>query len=369
VEAEIRTELVINGRFLTQSVTGVQRYARELLGALDGLAAQCPEVTVRLLTPPMASAGIPLLRHIRHESVGHRQGHAWEQLDLPRHVGSGTLFCPGNTAPVLSLLGRTRVVVTVHDLSYLYFPKAYSRSFRLLYHRLIPLIMRRADRVITVSQSERRAILEYYPFADERLIAIQNGGLPVGIEAQSSRATDKPMILYVGSLSKRKNFPGMLDAAIRLARRDGTRFTFIGGLPAGLNSTLADIPADIREHIRFLGQVDDWPTLLEAYRSASCLLFPSFYEASPLPPIEAMGCGCPVIAGDISSLRERCGDAALYCDPHNVDSIVAAVERLLGDRQLQAKLREAGYRQASEYSWQHCARRTLDILVEQDEAA
>ncbi|WP_440980289.1 glycosyltransferase family 4 protein (plasmid) [Sphingomonas pseudosanguinis] len=363
------TDIIINGRFLTQGITGVQRYARELLPAFDALLDSRPELRVRLLTPPIDHDSVPALRNIRHESVGRRQGHAWEQLDLPRHVGRAVLFCPGNTAPVASLLGRGRVVVTVHDLSYRYFPEAYSRGFRLLYNRLIPLILRRADRVVTVSQSERRAILEHYPFADERLIAIQNGGLPTGIDEQTPDPAADPTVLYVGSLSKRKNFPGMLAAAIRLARTRGTRFVFIGGVPQGLTETLSSVPDDLRDHIRFAGQVNDWDQLLAAYRSAHCFLFPSFYEASPLPPIEAMGCGCPVIAGDIPSLRERCDDAARYCDPADIDGIVAAVEAVLDDPAHASALRAAGYAQARRYSWHHCAQATLDAIVGTGEQA
>ncbi len=357
------TAIAINGRFLTQGVTGVQRYARELLAALDALLDHRPDVRVRLLTPPMPAADVPALRNIRHVAVGRRQGHMWEQIDLPRHIGDAILFCPGNTAPVASLLGRGRVVVTVHDLSYLYFPDAYSRAFKLLYNRLIPLILRRADAVVTVSQSERDAILRHYPFADDRLVAIQNGGLPTGIVEQTSLAEGTGEILYVGSLSRRKNFPGMLDAATRLARTRGARMTFIGGVPAGLNATLADIPADVRDHIRFLGQVNDWGRLLAAYRAADCFLFPSFYEASPLPPIEAMGCGCPVVAGDIPSLRERCDDAAVYCDPGDVDAIVATVGGLLDDPDRRAALRAAGYERARRYSWARCTHATLDVIL------
>lgn len=369
--------IVINGRFLTQGVTGVQRYARELLRAFDDLLDHRSDIAVRLLTPPIPAADLPPLRNIRHVAVGSRQGHLWEQLDLPRHVGDATLFCPGNTAPVASLLGRGRVVVTVHDLSYLYFPDAYSRGFKLLYNRLIPLILRRADAVVTVSRSERDAIMHHYPFTDDRLVAIQNGGLPVGIPEQTPLADSNVAgsgaaggdrasggdILYVGSLSKRKNFPGMLQAAIRLARDRGSRFTFIGSVPAGLNATLADIPDDVRDRIRFLGQVNDWDRLLDAYRAADCFLFPSFYEASPLPPIEAMGCGCPVIAGDIPSLRERCGDAALYCDPADIDAIVATVETVLDDPDQRAALRTAGYERARRYSWVQCAQATLDVIL------
>ncbi len=357
------TDIIINGRFLTQGITGVQRYARELLPAFDAMLDTRRDLNVRLLTPPIDASRVPALRNIHHQIVGRRQGHAWEQIDLPRHVGNAILFCPGNTAPVVSLMGRGRVVVTVHDLSYRYFPEAYSRGFRLLYNQIIPFILRRADRVITVSQSERSAILQHYPFVESRLVAIQNGGLPTGIAEQSPEPAANPTVLYVGSLSKRKNFPGMLAAAVRIARSRGTRFVFIGSVPQGLTETLSSVPADLRDHISFAGQLNDWEQLLAAYRSAHCFLFPSFYEASPLPPIEAMGCGCPVIAADIPSLRERCGEAAQYCDPSDTDDVVAAIEAVLDDPAHADALRSAGYRRAQQYSWHHCARLTLDAII------
>lgn len=344
----------------------MQRYARELLAAFDILLDGRPDLSVRLLTPPLGPGAVPALRNIRHRPVGRGAGHRWEQLELPRHVGDAVLFCPGNTAPIASLLSRSRVVVTVHDLSYLYFPDAYSRAFKLLYNRLIPSIMRRADRIVTVSRSEQAAIAKHYPAVGDRLVAIQNGGLPVGISEQSPAPAAEPTILYVGSLSRRKNFPNMLRVAIALARTRDFRFVFAGGVATGLNATLAEIPADVRDRITFLGQVNDWSRLLAAYRSAHCFMFPSFYEASPLPPVEAMGCGCPVVAGDIPSLRERCADAALFCDPENVDSIAAAVAQVVDDPALAQRLRTAGYAQALRYSWAHCAEATLAAILGSD---
>jgi len=311
----------------------------------------------RLLVSP------PFLRNITFQPVGRLQGHLWEQVDLPRFVNGALLFCPGNTAPIVSLLGAGRVIVSVHDLSYLYFPRAYSRAFRLLYNILIPLILRRAAVVVTVSNSERESILKYYPYANERLSAIQNGGLPFGVKAPSVFPADEPYVLYVGSLSKRKNFPGMFEVACRLAHKRGLKFVFIGGVPDGIADTLAQIPDDISDRIVFLGQVNDWGVLMLHYTSATCFFFPSFYEASPLPPIEAMACGCPVIAASIPSLIERCGDAALYCDPASIENMADVVEHLVDDRALQQSLREKGYQWAESYSWANCVKQTLALAI------
>jgi glycosyltransferase involved in cell wall biosynthesis len=356
-------DFVINGRFLTQPITGVQRYARELLHAFDNILDRKPEVRVTVLSPRLSETP-PSWHNIVWRQVGDLRGHAWEQFELPWYSRGKTLFCPGNTAPVISLLGAQPTVVTVHDLSYRYFPDAYSRSFRLWYSTIVPLVLHRANAVITVSESERLAISACYSSATDRLHAIQNGGFPADFDIKSAdiENRNRDYVLYVGSLSKRKNFPGILEAAIRLARKRQFRFVFVGGVPEGISDTGLKLPNDASASITFAGQVNDQAALASYYEHATCFLFPSFYEASPLPPIEAMACGCPVVASDIPSLRERCGDAALYCNPHDVDSIAATVERVIDDRNLQLKLQELGYQRAATFTWEHCARQTLNII-------
>jgi glycosyltransferase involved in cell wall biosynthesis len=101
---------------------------------------------------------------------------------------------------------------------------------------------------------------------------------------------------------------------------------------------------------------------VDYYRGAALFLFPSLYEASPLPPIEAMRCAVPVVASRIGSLEERCGDAALYCDPHDAQDIMAKVERILDQPDMAAGLVERGLRRAEDYSWRNCALRTLERI-------
>lgn len=357
-------DLIINGRFLTQHVTGVQRYARELVQALDAISDAEPMLRITVISPRLTEPA-PAWRNIKLHQVGHLQGHAWEQLELPWYSRGRTLFCPGNTAPLISLLGRQRVVVTVHDLSYRYFPEAYSLQFRLLYGAIMPIVLRRAVAVITVSEAERRAIGARYPEAIPRLHAIQNGGLPDRfINDHFDTCIDQGYVLYVGSLSKRKNFGGIFQTACELARKRNFRFIFVGGVAGGISDAGLAIPADLTSRVVFKGQLDDTRALINYYRGAACLLFPSFYEASPLPPIEAMACGCPVIVSDIPALRERCGDAAIYCNPHDIGSIVSAVEHVIDDSALCQRLRHQGHHRAAIYTWKRCAVQTLQLLHE-----
>jgi glycosyltransferase involved in cell wall biosynthesis len=356
-------KIAINGRFLTQGITGVQRYAQELVQAIDSILEARPDLKVTVISPRLSKPPPPWQNVVLREG-GHLQGHAWEQLELPWLSRGTLLFCPGNTAPVASLLGLQRVIVTVHDLSYKYFPGAYSRAFRLLYGIVVPLVLRHAAAVITVSETERVAIASHYPAALLRLHAIQNGGLPAGLNLFADGGTDenRGYVLYVGSLSKRKNFPGVLEAACRLARKRGFHFVVVGGTAGGIYESSLTIPDDVHPHITFAGQIDDTTALMHFYRNAACLLFPSHYESSGLPPIEAMACGCPVIASDIPALRERCGDAAIYCNPRDIGSITDAIERVMDDSPLRSSLMDLGYQQAAKYTWEHCAMETLKLI-------
>jgi glycosyltransferase involved in cell wall biosynthesis len=356
-------ELIFNGRFLAQEITGVQRYAHELLYALDRLAPTRPDIKITVVSPrlhrtPPALKNIPIVQSDRLD------GHAWEQIALPFLARGKILFCPGNTAPALSLLTGQQVVVCVHDLSYLYFPTAYSQAFRLVYGMLIPLIFRSARGVITVSESERKSIIDHYPFVKSRLTAIQNGGLmDERVPASSGPRGQHGYVLYVGSLSKRKNFPNMFEVACRLARQKGYRFVFVGGTAGGLVASQYAVPNDLTSLIMFAGQINSTSELIKYYEGAHVLMFPSFYEASPLPPIEAMACGCPVIASTIPSLQERCGDAAIYCDPDDVDDIGRCIQRVMDDPSLHEELSRKGKERAALFSWKNCAIRTLDVIA------
>lgn len=356
-------QLALNGRFYSQKTTGVQRMAREFVRALEGLlaAGELPDLSVRLLVPAGTDVDAERLREIKVEVVGGGQGHAWEQLILPRHVGDEMLLNLGNTAPVLNLLGRRPVAVVLHDLSFRVFPEAYRFRYRLAHHLLNAVLMRRADPLITVSGTERDTISRYYPQTAGRIVVAPNGGWHDD-EKLAPLARVRGYGLYVGSLSRRKNVEGVVAAAIRLARNRGLPFTIVGGRSPILARIMLDLPADVRPLIRFRGQVEDVATLDQLYRGAAFLLFPSFYEASALPPLEAMARRCPVIASDIPSLVERCGDAALYCDAHDVDSIVRAADRILDEPELVADLVVRGLAQAASFTWRSQARIIVDAL-------
>lgn len=363
-------DLAINGRFLSQPTTGVQRVAREVTREIDRLLGDggAPRFRVSLLCPEDADVSDLGLKHMTIEPVlGGGRNVRWEQVTLPRAVGGRYLLCLGNTAPLVSLLRSNRVAVMIHDLSYRYYPGVYRRRYRWFHAALLPLMLRRANPLITVSQTERAMLSQIAPGAATRIVIAQNGGWRLNVgntgKIPPADALEPGYVLYVGSFSNRKNFEGVLKVAAQMVVQDGLRFVLVGATGSFLSPFPIDVPEAVRGSITMLGQIEDLAALEGIYRKAGCLIFPSFYEASPLPPLEAMHFGVPVVVSDIPAMRERCGDAGEYCDPHDIGSIVAGVRQVMTDPHRRAELIALGYARAQHWSWRAQARTILDAIM------
>ncbi|WP_231963466.1 glycosyltransferase [Mycobacterium adipatum] len=149
-----------------------------------------------------------------------------------------------------------------------------------------------------------------------------------------------------------------MEAAVQLADRLNITFVFVGSTPA-IFEDMPAISAQTHSQIRWVGQVNNPQRIEEFYRQARVFVFPSFSESSGLPPIEAMSFGAPVVCSDIPSLRERCGDAAVYCDPSDVTSIVEKVTTLLTDELLWHELQKKGLARATQFTWEQQVRTVL----------
>ncbi len=350
-------KIFINGRFLTQPVTGVQRYAIELSKRLK----ECSnDITFRFLAPNNILHR-DLAETLGAEVCGRLTGHAWEQLELPLFARGGFLVNLCNTAPV----SKTRQVVTIHDAAVYAVPQAYSRSFRTLYKTLLPTLSRTAQSIMTVSEFSKRELIRYCGVPEDKVTVVYSGREHIFAHAADTEVFSKhgfgnrPFLLAVSSLSPNKNFMGIVRALEHLRNPDFD-VVIAGGVNPAVFSQRADF---LPKSVKHLGYVSEGE-LRALYEGATGFVHPAFYEGFGLPPLEAMACGCPVIVSNAASLPEVCGDAALYCDPHSPQDIADKIQRLMSDPDLREKLRQKGLRRAEKFSWNECAVRTLAVIKE-----
>lgn len=354
------TPRYLNGRFLTRRTTGVERAAGRLIDAIDRrLGDADPPWT--LLCPP--GADVPPLRRVRVRTIGPARlpGHAWEQLVLPAAARDGLLVNLAGGAP----LAARRQLCTIHDAAVFDRPQAYTRAFVAWYRFLFRRLARRADALVTVSTFSRDRLAHALGVPPERIDVVPNGGDHLdGVTADPTilerlGVAPRRFLLAVGSPHPNKNLARLLDAYRRLGAADTVPLVIVGAGNDRIfaaDGAEADPPGTIRA-----GALPD-PALKALYRHARALVFPSLYEGFGLPPIEAMGEGCPVVASALPPIREVCGEAALLVDPASVDAIAGAMRRVLDDDALCAALRDAGLRRAAGRTWDAAAARLLALV-------
>ncbi len=345
----------INARFLTQTLTGTQRWAVELTRELTTLTQD-----VELIAPE-ASETLMTIEGARIHRYGRLRGHMWEQMELPAYLkkqGCPLLVNLCNTAP----LRYSPQIVTVLDLSFLRNPRWFSKRFYLYYSFLIPRIVKGAEMVVTISEFSKREIMELLGVPAQKIRVVYCGVSALSAARNSPNRYGR-YILTVSSIDPRKNLKNLL-LAYRGLSTEGVKLVIAGTHNERVfrRGNLEGLIND-REDIIFTGHLPD-AELSALYRHALVFVYPSFYEGFGLPPVEAMAHGCPVITSRVASLPEVCGDAVLYVNPHDVDDIRRAIERVLSDKGLREELKERGIKRAGLFSWSDSARRLLDIIKE-----
>lgn len=350
----------VNGRFLGQKVTGVQRYARSVVGAIDALLLERGAIA-----PILAPTGVEdlQLKAMPLRTLAPLGGHPWEQLVLPARW-RGPLLNLCNTAPV----SLTRQVVCIHDANAFLAPEAYSRSFRVFYKRLQPLLARRSAAITTVSHFSARQISKHLPVDLSKIVVLPNGhdhalAWEPGLAEIAPRCLadlgwegDRLFVLAIGSQARHKNLQLLLDIADDLAAL-GISIVVAGGS----DSIFGASGLKAHPNVGAIGYVSDHD-LAYLMERALCLVFPSFTEGFGLPIVEAMARGCPVVSSDRASMPEVCGDAALMASPDEPLQWVEHIRRLAGSRDLRAELVGLGRERVTHFTWAATAAGYIELL-------
>jgi glycosyltransferase involved in cell wall biosynthesis len=364
-EYPVRRRWVINGRFLTQPLTGVQRYAGEIVRRIDRIVAARPDVhrdlEIELLVPPGATTDLGLSA-IGIRQAGRGGGHLWEQRTLPAEARGGVLsLC--NTGPVTV----RRQIVCLHDTNTFNAPGSYAPSFRLAYRLLHPALGRVAARIATVSAYSARELVRHRICAPDRIFLAPNGhehalGWVAAHSDRTRAAVGPDTVVLVGGHAPHKNTEMIVAMSDRLASA-GLRVAIVGMSEPTVFGTGS--PRTGAPNVAWLGRVSDGE-MAAILTDALCLAFPSLEEGFGLPPLEAMAIGCPVVVSDRASLPEICGDAALVLAPDDSEGWFDAFQRIRHSPALRARLTAAGRRQAARFAWDRSAEAYLRAMAEID---
>ncbi|MGD1070474.1 MAG: glycosyltransferase family 1 protein [Bryobacteraceae bacterium] len=360
----------VDAHAIGRNLTGNEIYVRSLLRGFADTDRNSEFLAY--ISAPGAEHWIPERFGVRRVSANPYSRLGWELARLIRS-DQPDLIHVQYTAP---LLGRTPVVVTVHDVSFLEHPEYFKGIRRSQLRYTVARTVVRAAMVLTVSEFSREAILRAYDISPDKVRAIPNAANPdfrvVGRERAVNAARIKlgfqaPFVFSVGDLQPRKNQIGLIAAFSKLlgAHPQLKHHLVLTGKDTWFSPKVraAALASGFAERIHFTGFVSD-SDLLELYNACDCFVFPSFYEGFGLPILEAMACGRAVACSNTSAMPEVADGAGLFFNPHSIDDIKRSMSDILLDAELRGRMERLGLQRAAQFSWQKSARATLRVYEE-----
>ena len=352
-------KIYINGRFLTQNITGVQRYAIEIVKALDKYLNDNKlndKYKFEIVCPKNIKQKL-ILKNIKIKQIGKLKGHLWEQIELPFYVKDKFLFNFCNCAPLI----KKNQIVTIHDTAVCDVPYAYSKSFRIWYKFMYKVFAFRLKKIFTVSEFSKKRLHEYFNIPLERIEVTYNG-----IDHMKNIKPDENIfskfgieknnyVLAVSSLNPSKNFKLILETA-----KVSPEINFV--IAGGTNSTIfKEQGFEITSNVKFIGYVND-EELVALYKFASCFVYPSIYEGFGIPPLEAIYFNCPVILSDIVVFKEIYMDNVLYCKINECNILKEKILLILSDQKLKKSIIEKEKFLVNKYKWNNNLVKLLSVV-------
>jgi glycosyltransferase involved in cell wall biosynthesis len=361
--------VALDARLADVSPGGIARYSLLLAAALR---RQAPELRLSLLRaarPKLAAERVDEVPVIRALTPPH---HPLEQLTLPLELLRSRPDLVHSTDFIVPTRRRWRAVATVHDLGFLRFPETLTPDSR-RYYGQIGATVRSADRIIAPSEATRQDLLELVGADPSRIRVVHEAADPrfspvtdqATLDAACQRlGVSRPFILFVGSFEPRKNLTRLLEAFSAVRRKADVELALVGRRgwryePIFARLTELGLEPHVRVHEAF--QPADLPAF---YSAAAVLAFPSLYEGFGLPPLEAMACGCPVVASDRASLPEIIDTAGLQVPADDSVALAEALLRVLTEPTTRETLVQRGFARAASFSWDRAARETLAVYAE-----
>jgi glycosyltransferase involved in cell wall biosynthesis len=364
IPPEIASRLFINGSsFNPQAADGLNRYVGEILTGFLSRSSQLKVYTAATeLYQQYPKQVIPIAN--RSIYLNNFRGNVsrllWHQTELPRTLKQNAIGPQHRTifyspVPEGMLFPVCPQVITIHDILPIRFPETYPRV-RYYFRYILPKLIAASSAIVAVSEYTKQEIETYFGKIDRPIHVIYQGyrsdifqPAPIKVQTQVCQHYHlNSFILCVGETRPYKNIRSLIEAFARVKLPDIT-LAIVGQLNK-LDPALQQFPdrLGIGDRVKFLGYVSD-TDLAALYSAAQAFVFPSLYEGFGIPPLEAMGCGCPVIASRVASIPEVCGCAAYYIDPTQIESIADGIYQVLTNDKIRAYLKVKGVEQARKF--------------------
>lgn len=353
----MKNKIVVNARFLTQNITGVQRFALEISRKLKLIYGD-----QILFVSPANILNNEFAKELDVVLIGKNKGHIWEQFDLPKYLrrnGKPLLLNFTNTAP----MWYTNKISTLHDVAFITYPQTFSKYFVLLYKFIIPRIIRSSSHIITVSEFSKSEIIKFYDIDESSISVIYNAVDDSFEPKEDLTLSASDYFVAVSSLNHRKNLLRTLESFVDFNKQSPDVCLYvIGDLKSDAFKEVNLSEYTNNANIKFCGRLSD-EELIRYYSNAKGFIYPSLYEGFGLPPLEAQACGCPVLISNVTSLPEIFLDSALYCSPYSVKSITDGLEKIFNDKDYSKDLKTKGKNNIKRFSWEKSAADLHEIIT------
>ena len=340
-------KIIINGKFYAQKITGVQRFARELILELDNIVSN---QDIKILVPKDA-VDLPVLKNIQIKKSPFKKSIFWEQLWLPLYIAKqkaiGVHLC--HVAPLLK-----PDIVCIHDANVISNPQWFTKKIYLWYRLIESICAKKAKKILTVSEFSKNELKKHLGIIESNIFTLCEGWqhfnrIHSNTETLSRYKLNKKNFYFsLGTKAQYKNMKWVYD----YARKNPNEIFAISGSSYG--KIFGEDTSIIPNNVHFLGYLSD-EEIKTMMQNCKAFLFPSLYEGFGIPPLEALSTGSPVIVSDIPVMHEIFGDTVHYINPNNTDVDL----NLLAEKSVAPAATAL-----DKYSWQKGALLLQDIIKE-----
>jgi glycosyltransferase involved in cell wall biosynthesis len=354
-------------RAFVKEITGTEKYSYQLIKRLKLMELEDHQIFLYARKDSKIDFDLP--KNFFVKKIAYNK--CWTQVGLSLEIRKNPVdvfFTPSHSIPFIH---PKNSIVTIHGLEFKYFPKCYSAKERLFLELNTLLSIKWSKKIIVPSENTKKDLMKFYRVNPEKIKVVYHGVRSIKYQVSSIKHSNKKTfnILFIGRLEKRKNLVNLIRAfdiskksyklqaisyKLVLAGKEGFGFEDI---------KKAILESPYKNDIILTGYVSKLEKE-KLYNSADIFVAPSLYEGFGLPILEAMSYGVPVICSNNSSLPEIAGNAGLLVDPNNIEKIAKTIKRVLDNADFREEMIKRGFKNAKKFSWEKCARETMDVLLD-----